>query len=50
MTLIEKYYAMNKALNLALIANLPNGAICPVYKYGTVAQPIKYPYIQTSVL
>jgi hypothetical protein len=44
MTLNEKYYAMNKALNTALIAQT---IICPVYKYGTVAQPVTYPYIQT---
>jgi hypothetical protein len=45
MTLYEKYYAMNAALNAEL--KLQN-IICPVYKYGTVAQPVKYPYIQTT--
>ena len=44
MTINETYYAMNKALNLALKALEIS---CPVYKYGTVAQPVKYPYIQT---
>ena len=44
MTIYEKYYAMNAALNTALAAQ---GITCPVYKYGTVAQPAKYPYIQT---
>lgn len=45
MTIYEKYYAMNAALNTALKAQ---SVICPVYKYGTVAQPAKYPYIQTT--
>ena len=44
MTLYEKYYAMNKALNDALTGR---GIVCPVYKYGSVAQPVTYPYIQT---
>ena len=59
MTLYEKYYAMNAALNVALIAQ---NIKCPVFKYGVVApvapmagsgsEPsggsIKYPYIQTT--
>ena len=45
MTLNEKYYAMNKALIDALTAQ---SIVCPVYKYGTVAQPATYPYIQTT--
>ena len=56
MTLYEKYYAMNSALNTALIGQ---GVTCPVFKYGTVVkkgdgypsvdgQPVKYPYIQTT--
>jgi hypothetical protein len=45
MTIYEKYYAMNAALNTALMAQ---GITCPVYKYGTVAQPATYPYIQTT--
>lgn len=45
MTIYEKYYAMNKALNEFLIGN---GYICPVYKYGTVPEGITYPYIQTT--
>ena len=32
MTIIEKYYAMNKALNLALAAG--SGPAVRVYKYG----------------
>ena len=45
MTIYEKYYAMNKALNEFLIGN---GYPCPVYKYGTVPEGITYPYIQTT--
>jgi hypothetical protein len=45
MTINEKYYAMNSALNTALTSK---GITCPVYKYGSVAQPVKYPYIQTT--
>ena len=45
MTINQKYYAMNSAL-IAGLANL--SVVCPVYKYGTVPQPTKYPYIQTS--
>ena len=56
MTLNEKYYAMNAALNTALIAQ---GITCPVFKYGSVVkkgagypevdgQPVSYPYIQTT--
>ena len=56
MTIYEKYYAMNAALNTALIAQ---GVTCPVFKYGSVVkkgngypdvdgQPVSYPYIQTT--
>lgn len=45
MTLNEKYYAMNRALNDALVAH---GVTCPIYKYGAVARPVSYPYIQTT--
>ena len=56
MTLYEKYYAMNKALNDALIAQ---SITCPIFKYGAVVKkgdgypsldgnPVKYPYIQTT--
>ena len=44
MTINEKYYAMNKALNTAIINQ---GITCPVYKYGTVVKTVSYPYIQT---
>lgn len=45
MTINEKYYAMNAALNIALKAQ---NVACPVYKYGAVAELKKYPYIQTA--
>ena len=45
MTINEKYYAMNSALNTALKGV---NITCPVYKYGIVAKPGIYPYIQTS--
>jgi hypothetical protein len=56
MTIYEKYYAMNAALNTALIAQC---VTCPVFKYGSVVkkgngypdvdgQPVSYPYIQTT--
>ena len=45
MTLYEKYYAMNKALNDALYSA---NVICPVFKYGTVVKDTPYPYIQTT--
>jgi len=56
MTIYEKYYAMNAALNTALISQ---GITCPIFKYGTVVKkgngypeidgmPVKYPYIQTT--
>lgn len=44
MTIAEKYYAMNAALNAGLKAL---GVVCPVYKYGSVPETVKYPYIQT---
>jgi hypothetical protein len=45
MTINEKYYAMNKALNQAL-ATL--GINAHVYKYGAVPKGATYPYFQTS--
>jgi hypothetical protein len=45
MNINQKYYAMNSALNAALIAR---DIVCPVYKYGVVAQPVSYPYMQTT--
>lgn len=45
MTIIEKYYAMNAALNVAL----DNRSISArVYKYGTVPTGTKYPYFQST--
>jgi hypothetical protein len=45
MTIIEKYYAMNTALNVALAAH---GASARVYKYGTVPKGASYPYFQST--
>jgi hypothetical protein len=45
MTINEKYYAMNSALNKALVAN---GVSARVYKYGTVPKGATYPYFQSS--
>lgn len=45
MTIYEKYYAMNKALN-TFLKNA--GYTCPVYKYGATPENISYPYIQTT--
>jgi len=45
MTIIEKYYAMNAALNAALYANSVHAR---VYKYGTVPTGTAYPYFQSS--
>lgn len=45
MTIIEKYYAMNTALNVALAAV---GIIARVYKYGTVPKGARYPYFQST--
>lgn len=45
MTLYEKYYAMNTALNTGLENQ---SVVCPVYKYGRVAKDIDYPYIQST--
>lgn len=45
MTISEKYYAMNAALNAALRAH---NVTCPVYKYGSAPENQKYPYIQTA--
>jgi hypothetical protein len=47
MTIIEKYYAMNKALNQALAAT-GSGPAVRVYKYGTVPKGATYPYFQSS--
>jgi hypothetical protein len=44
MTIIEKYYAMNTALNQALRAQ---SQTAQVYKYGTVPNQQKYPYFQS---
>lgn len=45
MTFNQKYYAMNTALNRAMTGK---GLACPVYKYGVVGQPAKYPYMQST--
>jgi hypothetical protein len=45
MTFNQKYYAMNTALNRAMAEK---GLVCPVYKYGVVAQNVKYPYMQST--
>ena len=45
MTINEKYYAMNKALNEALRAKSVDAR---VYKYGTVPKGAKYPYFQSA--
>lgn len=45
MTINEKYYAMNAALNNALIAQ---GVSARVYKYGAVPKGTTYPYFQSS--
>jgi hypothetical protein len=45
MTIYEKYYAMNKAINDFLVNN---GYPCEVFKYGSVPEGISYPYIQTT--
>lgn len=45
MTLYQKYYAMNTALNTALEGQ---SVVCPVYKYGRVVKEQSYPYIQTT--
>lgn len=47
MTIIEKYYAMNKALNLALAAG-GSGPAVRVYKYGAVPKGATYPYFQST--
>ena len=44
MTIIEKYYAMNSALNKALVAQ---GVNARVYKYGVVPRGTQYPYFQS---
>jgi len=44
MTINEKYYAMNKALNKALVAN---SIVARVYKYGAVPKNGAYPYFQS---
>ena len=45
MTIIEKYYAMNEALNIALKAY---SITARVYKYGAVPEKVSYPYFQSS--
>jgi len=45
MTIIEKYYAMNTALNKALAAQ---SVAARVYKYGTVPKGASYPYFQSA--
>jgi hypothetical protein len=45
MTIIEKYYAMNKALNVALATQ---GIAARAYKYGTVPKGAQYPYFQST--
>lgn len=47
MTIVEKYYAMNKALNQALAAG-GSGPSARVYKYGTVPKGATYPYFQSA--
>ena len=44
MTINEKYYAMNAALNKALVAQ---SQTVRVYKYGTVPKDAAYPYFQS---
>ena len=44
MTINEKYYAMNAALNVALRAQ---GVTARVYKYGGVPKNASYPYFQS---
>lgn len=45
MTIYEKYYAMNKAINDFLKAK---GFSASVYKYGTVPSGVVYPYFQST--
>ena len=45
MTITEKYYAMNKALNEALKTQSQTAR---VYKYGVVPKSAAYPYFQSS--
>ena len=47
MTIIEKYYAMNAALNKALAAG-GSGLSVRVYKYGAVPKGASYPYFQST--
>lgn len=55
LTLMERYYGINKNLNKFLVAN---SVVCPVYKYGIDIATLKsnakqaekiYPYAMTSV-
>jgi len=48
MTIIEKYYAMNKALNQALAAGGSGVSPARVYKYGAVPKGASYPYFQST--
>jgi hypothetical protein len=45
MTIIEKYYAMNTALNVALT---DQDVTARVYKYGAVPKGASYPYFQST--
>ena len=45
MTINEKYYAMNAALNLGLVVQ---NQTARVYKYGAVPKNAAYPYFQSS--
>jgi len=45
-TIIEKYYAMNAALNRALASQ--SGTAPRVYKYGAVPKGASYPYFQSA--
>ena len=48
MTIIEKYYAMNKALNQALAAGGSGVTPARVCKYGAVPKGATYPYFQST--
>lgn len=48
MTIIEKYYAMNTALNVALAAGGSGRPAARVYKYGAVPKGTPYPYFQSA--
>jgi len=46
MTIYEKYYAMNAAINTYMKGK---GISSPVYKYGIVPKNQPYPYFQTTI-